>query len=96
MPKRTDANQTEIVKAFRRIGALVAVTSPLGSGFPDLVVGRPGGGLKLVELKDGSKPPSARRLTDDEKRFHALWGEHVVIVESLEDAIALVQTLSRV
>lgn len=92
MPKRTDANQKEIVEAMRRMGALVAVTSSLGQGFPDLVVGM-GRILKLVELKDGSKPPSARRLTEDEAAFHARWGEHVLTLLSVEEAIDFVNRL---
>lgn len=37
---KTDDNQKEIVAAFRRLGFTVAVTSALGQGFPDLVVGK--------------------------------------------------------
>ena len=36
---RKDANQTQIVDALRGVGATVAITSMLGHGFPDLVVG---------------------------------------------------------
>jgi hypothetical protein len=63
-PRRIDANQPEIVKAFRQLGCEVAITSNLGHGFPDLIVGKPKRQkVVLVEVKDGSKPPSARKLT---------------------------------
>lgn len=92
MAKRTDSNQTEIVKAFRAAGALVHITSDLGKGFPDLVVGI-GSRLKLVEIKDGSKPPSHRCLTPDEKRFHALWEGFSCIVYNVDDVINLINSM---
>ena len=36
---KVDANQPATVKALRDAGMTVAVTSSLGKGFPDLVVG---------------------------------------------------------
>ena len=69
---RTDGTQTEIVKALRKLGATVAVTSALGDGFPDLVVGWRGVN-HLVEVKNGSLSPSKRELTPDEEKFHATW-----------------------
>src|SRR5688572_22293101 len=44
--KRVDGNQNIIVKALRNQGASVAITSALGQGFPDIVVGAKG--LTLV------------------------------------------------
>lgn len=44
----------------------------------------------LVELKDGSKPPSAQRLTSDEAQFHSTWQGQVSIVNSPESARKLV------
>lgn len=90
--KRIDANQPAIVAALRNAGCSVAVTSDLGRGFPDLVVGR-GGLTYLLEVKDGSKPASKRRLTEAEARFHASWLGHVAIVETEAEALAAVGLL---
>lgn len=86
---RTDANEAEIVRAFEAFGCLVHDTSALGGGFPDLVV-RAYDRVLLVEVKDGSKPPSARRLTPDQVAFQQRgWVVHVVTC--LDDVIALVR-----
>jgi len=87
---RTDSNQLAVVNALRSIGCEVAVTSQIGNGFPDLVVGFRGKTL-LLELKDGSKPPSARLLTPAEDAFRSRWQRvspgTYRIVESVKDAI---------
>lgn len=36
---KVDANQSDVVDALRRVGAIIEVTSSAGGGFPDLVVG---------------------------------------------------------
>lgn len=79
-----DANQNRIIEAFRRQGWRVRPTHTLGEGFPDLVISR-GGYTALVEIKDGSKPTSACKLTEDEQKFHADWQGDIFIVESVED-----------
>ena len=84
---RTDANQKAIVTALRRIGASVAVTSGIGNGFPDIVVGYRGRNY-LIEIKDGDKPPSKRKLTPDEAAWHEAWRGEVMVVESVDDALA--------
>ena len=89
-----DRNQAEIVKALRKIGCKVYVSSSFGQGFPDLIVGVPGGerSILLVEVKDGSKPPSARKLTPDQVKFHAEWyGWPLFVVTSVDEALALIQ-----
>lgn len=48
---RTDANQTEIVRALREVGFYVFVTSAAGKGFPDLVAVRRDGRCYLLEVK---------------------------------------------
>ena len=84
---RTDANQAAIVDALRKVGATVAITSGAGNGLPDLLVGWRGE-THLLEVKDGDKPPSAKRLTAAEKFFVDNWrGRPVAIVESPEDAL---------
>lgn len=91
MPKRVDRNHWEICAALRELGWAVFSTASVGNGFPDLVAARRGV-LKLIEVKDGTKPASARKLTDDEAIYHAMMaaaGCPVVIVESLEDVAKL-------
>jgi hypothetical protein len=88
---RTDANHAPIVKALRAIGASVADTSGMGNGFPDLVAAAgPTAKLWLIEVKDGSKPPSARKLTPEQEKFAAEWGGHWACVTSEAEAIELV------
>ncbi len=85
---RIDSNQTTITQALRQMGASVLHTHQLGQGAPDIVCGFRGVNL-LIEIKDGSKPPSKRRLTPDEQEWHDRWRGQVAIVESVEDAVAL-------
>jgi Holliday junction resolvase len=85
---RADANQPEIVKAFRSLGWVVAHTHTVGKGFPDIVCSKAGVTI-LVEIKDGSKPPSARKLTADEAEFHANWEGALHIIESVDDVFNL-------
>lgn len=79
---RVDANQPLIVDCLRRCGCRVEVLSRLGRGVPDLLVGTPRGQLIFVEVKDGSKPPSERRLTPEQERWHAEWRRFPVFVAS--------------
>lgn len=89
MPKRVDTNQPEIVNALRKVGATVAPTHTLGRGFPDLVVGFRGYNY-LLEIKDGSKPPSKRKLTPDELKWHEEWNGQVAIVNSIDEALRVI------
>ena len=81
---RVDANQTAIVKAFRKLGFSVSITSALGNGFPDIAIAK-NYRTRLVEIKDGDKPPSARQLTADELTFANNWRDIIIICESLDD-----------
>lgn len=82
---RVDDNQGEIVRALQAVGVWVHSTAALGSGFPDLLVWFRGR-FHLLEVKDGSKQPARRRLTPDEKAFHARCPGPVHVVESAADA----------
>lgn len=84
--KRTDGNQTEIVEGLRKLGYSVAVTSMMGNGFPDIVVAKDFKTM-LVEIKDPSQPPSKRKLTADELKFHAKWNDIIVVAETIQDVI---------
>lgn len=83
---RIDANATDIVKALRKAGAFVRIITQ-GDGIPDLLVAFQGRTI-LMEVKDGNKCPSARKLTEAEQLFFDNWiGGPLVIVTSVEDAL---------
>lgn len=88
---KVDDNQPEIVAALRHAGAKVYVCSSFGKGFPDLLTlwqGR----LTLLEVKDGNKPPSARKLTPDQVKFHAEWCDApLYVVCSVDEAFAAIK-----
>jgi hypothetical protein len=88
---RVDANQSAIVKALRSAGAFVQQLHTIGDGCPDLLVGYRGK-WHLIECKDGDKPPSARKLTPDEKEWHDKANRHapVFIAENIEDALVVI------
>lgn len=92
--KRVDSNQRQMTKAARDMGVSVWITSALGHGAPDMVLGIPtqrGGYLNLmVEIKDGSKPPSQRKLTPDEEKFHDEWKGQICVIGNLDDLVELI------
>ena len=93
---RVDANQSAITKALRNAGAFVQPLHTVGDGCPDLLVAFRGK-FSLIEVKDGSKVPSARRLTPDEEAWHAkaaAKGAPVFIAETVEDALAAIGAIS--
>lgn len=83
---RVDANQSEIVKAFRRLGCTVQSLATIGAGCPDLLIGIPTNRVVLVEVKDGDKA----KLTPDQEVWHANWATPVHIVRHLGEVISLV------
>lgn len=84
---KIDANQNEIVDALRKAGCTVQILSSVGKGCPDILVASPTGYLVLMEIKDGNKPPSARKLTPDQVEWHGKWNSEVAIVINAEQAI---------
>ena len=88
---RRDANHRAIVTALRQLpGVTVADTADMGGGFPDIVVGIRGQNI-MIEIKDGSKPPSKRKLTSAELAFHRDWTGQIAVVNSLDEALELVR-----
>ena len=83
---KIDANQPAIVKLFRKLGCSVQSLAAVGKGVPDLLLGIPGRGNYLVEVKDGSLAPSRRKLTADQIDWHANWGGQVTVIHSEQDA----------
>lgn len=84
---KIDANQPEIVEALRAVGASVQPLHTVGGGVPDLLVGWRGANL-LMEVKDGSKPPSARELTPPQQKWHQTWRGQRIVVTSKAEALA--------
>lgn len=86
---KVDRNQSEIVAALRRVGATVEPLHAVGKGVPDLLVGFRGRNF-LLEVKDQLKPPSARKLTPDQVKWHEAWRGQKEVVKSVDEAIAVV------
>lgn len=81
---RTDGNQNEIAKALRDVGFSLFSLAAVGKGMGDVLVGY-GGRTFLCEIKDGSKPPSARKLTEAQIKFRDSWKGDYTVLESVED-----------
>lgn len=80
--KKVDANQLEIIKALRSVGAVVCDLSRVGSGCPDLLVSFCGRNY-LMEVKN----PKTGRFTDDQKEFYKKWKAPIHVVFSVDDAL---------
>jgi hypothetical protein len=87
---KRDGNHIAIVKALRAIGVSVLDLASVGRGCPDLLVATRRGSM-LMEIKDGSLPPSRRRLTDDEEAFLAEWRGPAAVVGSVREAVAALE-----
>lgn len=83
---RIDANHVAVVEALQAVGCRVVSLAAMGKGLADLLVLNPRKRLILLEVKDGSKPPSKRKLTPDQVKFHGAWP--VVVVTSAAEAVA--------
>lgn len=115
--RRVDGNQVILTRAIREKGYSVSITSSLGSGFPDLVVGAEGisivgnvdeiisklkdvQGLRIIrgvnlilELKDDTQPPSKRKLTSAEEKWHKAWKGQKIIIENEQQIDDLLKPL---
>jgi len=95
---RVDANHAEIVRAFRDMNCSVQDLSRVGAGCPDLLIGlraSHGRACIAVEVKDGKKFPSQRKLTAEQMIWHNEWQGAKAIVESVDDVVALVNSYRR-
>ena len=90
---KIDANQTQVVLALQAAGATVQSLAAVGQGVPDLLVGFQGKTL-LMEVKDGQKPPSARRLTEDQLKWHGAWRRGpLAVVDGVDAALRVLGVL---
>jgi len=86
---RRDENEKEIITALESIGCTVyPMDQPC-----DLLVGR-GGKNILIEIKNPSKPKGDRKKTDAQREFFASWKGQVRIVETVDEAIALITAMT--
>ena len=81
--KRKDDNQTEVVKEFEKLGYHVWLTFRL-TNCVDIVISKDKF-TAAVEIKDGEKPPSKRKLTEGEIKFRAAFKGRYYLCESIED-----------
>jgi hypothetical protein len=85
---RADANQDAIVAALRLEGYIVwNIRWPV-----DLLVGT-GTAWLPMEVKDGAKPPSARKLTEDQEAFFFAGGGPTAVVTDVESALRAARAL---
>jgi hypothetical protein len=82
--RRLDANHNEVGDYLRALGWSVLELARHGVSV-DMAVSKLNFAA-LVEVKDGSRPPSARQLTDEEKRLKANWQGPYIIALSPQDA----------
>ncbi len=94
MPRRVDENQKEIVKEFRKEGASVQILSDVGMGCPDIVVGFDYENY-LVEIKNGTKPPSGQKLTEHEQIFHDNWKGQVCVIKSKDEVVDFMEKMKQ-
>lgn len=86
---RVDRNHAEIRDTLRDLCPVVDDMSHVGGGFPDLLVQLPGGAVVFVEVKDGQRPPSERKLKPGQVAFQRRWGRSYFVITSRDEAIAL-------
>mgnify|MGYP003652401234 CR=1 FL=1 len=76
---RIDDNQNEIVKLFRKLGWTVLIISQL-KNCCDIMVSKSGRTI-AIEIKDGEKIPSKRKLSEGEEKFKDNWqGEYKLVI----------------
>jgi hypothetical protein len=94
---KVDENQSLIVKALRSTGAFVQPLHMVGQGCPDILVAYRGEWY-LIEVKDGSKAPSQRKLTSDEEAWHGKASCHapVFIAETIDDALHVIGAMKAI
>ncbi len=84
--RRVDGNQKRVAAELRKRGFSVAFTHTIGGGRPDFSVGRWGITVD-VELKDPAKPPSQRKLTPAEEKWHGAWKGCAIVAETADEIV---------
>jgi Holliday junction resolvase len=89
---KTDGNQRQIISVLREAGASVCSLASVGSGCPDLLVGKDGVNF-LIEVKN----PDGRgmRYTRAERAFMDTWRGRVYVATSVSQALELLNGTDR-
>jgi hypothetical protein len=90
-PRKVDDNHADLVRLWRDMGAVVLPLASVGDGVPDVLVGWRCAWI-AVEIKDGSKPPSRRKLTPAQVLLHGeikRAGLPLAIVTNEDEALAI-------
>ena len=85
---KVDANQTEVVEAFRKLGCSVQSLAVLGNGVPDIMVSL-GGITWLVEVKAGKGKENPLQTA-----WASSWLGCRAVVRDLEGVIVTVKTMA--
>lgn len=89
--RRIDGNQKRLDELARNVGAVVLhVSAAPELGFDRLLIRS--GQMYIVEVKDGTKPPSARQLTEGEQKAKAKVesaGGKYWVIESDDDLLRM-------
>ena len=83
---KVDGNQSDIVKELRSIPGVTVRSVATIKGFCDIIVGHEGFNY-LYEIKDPNQPPSARKLTEEEQKFHDSWKGHVKTILTTDEIL---------
>ena len=85
---KIDANQTEIVDAFRKLGCCVQSLAALGKGVPDIMVSL-GGITWLVEIKSGKSKENPLQTA-----WASSWLGCRAVVRDIEGVVVTVKTMA--
>jgi hypothetical protein len=91
---RRDPNHKQVKQALLDAGVRVLDVSHHAGLGCDLIADGNFGGPVFIEIKDGTKPPSARRLTDSEIRLQLLFPGSYFVVLTPEEALRAVGLLA--
>lgn len=86
---KLDSNQPSIVRGLRACGFTVQPLNKIKDGCPDILVGAQRKNF-LFEIKDPSRPPSARKLTEDEYLWHLHWKGQIHIITTVQEAVEII------
>lgn len=89
---KVDANHGEIARYLLARGCSVQSMAQLGCGAPDLLVAK-NQRTACVEVKDGEKPESERRLRPAQVKWRASWQGAYFLAQTTEDCQAVMKFL---